>query len=105
MAQKPQSSGLRLPMPIWDLPIRLFHWLLPVLLLTSYIAVKTDRMALHLLSGWLVSLCPAGTWYRAGVAGIFQTAGALLAVWMLGAWVSIQVDKTPAATKQRRSLT
>ena len=62
-------------------------------------------LALHLLSGWLVSLCPAGTWYRAGVAGIFQTAGALLAVWMLGAWVTIQVDKTPAATKQRRSLT
>ena len=55
MAQKPQSSGLRLPMPIWDLPIRLFHWLLPVLLLTSYIAVKTDRMALHLLSGYALA--------------------------------------------------
>ena len=52
MARKPLSSELRLPMPIWDLPVRLFHWLLPVLIVTSYVSVKTDRMTLHFLSGY-----------------------------------------------------
>lgn len=56
MAQKPPPSGLRLPMPIWDLPVRLFHWLLPILLITSYVSVKTDRMALHLLSGYAMAV-------------------------------------------------
>lgn len=55
MAQKPQSSGLRLPMPIWDLPVRLFHWLLPILIITSYLTVKTGHMALHLLSGYTMA--------------------------------------------------
>jgi hypothetical protein len=59
-------------------------------------------MVFHLLSGWLVSLCPAGTWYRAVVAGVFRTAWAGLAVWMLGAWIAMQVEKIPPA-KQRRS--
>lgn len=55
MAQKPPPSGLRLPMPIWDLPVRLFHWLLPILVITSYVSVKTDRMALHMLSGYAMA--------------------------------------------------
>jgi hypothetical protein len=60
-------------------------------------------LAFHLLSGWLVSLCPEGTWYRAGVAGVSRTAWAVLAVWTLGAWVAMQVDQVPAAGKSRRS--
>ncbi len=55
MAQKPPPSGLRLPMPIWDLPVRLFHWLLPILVITSYVSVKTDQMTLHLLSGYAMA--------------------------------------------------
>ena len=55
MAQKPPPSGLRLPMPIWDLPVRLFHWLLPILVITSYVSVKTDRMTLHMLSGYAMA--------------------------------------------------
>lgn len=60
-------------------------------------------LAFHLLSGWLVSLCPSETWYRAAVAGVFHTVWALVAVWLLGAWVAMQVDKMPASGKQRRS--
>jgi len=59
-------------------------------------------LAFHLLSDWLVSLCPAGTWYRHALAGIFHTAWAVPAVWMLGAWVAMQVEKVPVA-KSRRS--
>ena len=55
MAQKPPPSGLRLPMPIWDLPVRLFHWLLPILVIISYVSVKTDSMTLHLLSGYAMA--------------------------------------------------
>lgn len=58
--------------------------------------------ALHLLSGWLASLCPDGSWYRAVIAGFFAAVQVALAVWMLGAWVAIQVEKVPAALKDRR---
>ena len=59
-------------------------------------------LAFHLLSGWLGSLCPPASWSHAVVAGIFQIAWVVLAVWMLGAWVAMQVEKVPAAAKPRR---
>jgi len=59
-------------------------------------------LAFHLLSGWFVSLCPEESWYRAALAGLFRTAWAVPAVWMLGAWIAMQVDKVPAG-KSRRS--
>jgi cytochrome b len=42
---------LQLPMRIWDLPIRLFHWILVVLLFTSWLSAWRDWMRLHVLCG------------------------------------------------------
>jgi cytochrome b len=47
-------SGLRLPMRIWDLPTRLFHWVLVLLLITSYLSAQFDLMGLHFISGYAV---------------------------------------------------
>lgn len=47
-------SGLRLPMRIWDLPTRVFHWALVLLLLTSYLSAQFNLMGLHFLSGYAV---------------------------------------------------
>lgn len=55
MAPKPKASAMLLPMPIWDLPVRLFHWMLPVLLIVSYVSVKRDMMTLHFLSGYTMA--------------------------------------------------
>ncbi|MCX7380103.1 MAG: cytochrome b/b6 domain-containing protein [Alphaproteobacteria bacterium] len=55
MAPKPKASAMLLPMPIWDLPVRLFHWMLPVLLIVSYVSVKKDMMTLHFLSGYTMA--------------------------------------------------
>ncbi len=41
-------------MRIWDAPIRLFHWLLVVLIALSYISVQMDQMRLHLISGYTI---------------------------------------------------
>src|ERR1700722_11025265 len=42
---------LYLPMRIWDLPTRLFHWTLVVLLFTSWLSAWRDWMRLHVLCG------------------------------------------------------
>jgi cytochrome b len=42
---------LHLPMRIWDLPTRLFHWTLVVLIFTSWLTARMDWMRLHVLSG------------------------------------------------------
>ena len=41
---------------VWDLPTRLFHWLLVVLVITAYVSVKIggNAMRLHMLSGYAV---------------------------------------------------
>jgi cytochrome b len=37
---------------VWDLPLRLFHWTLAVLVITAILAIKLgDRMELHLVAG------------------------------------------------------
>ncbi len=58
MARKPTTSSIRLPMRVWDAPIRLFHWLLVVVMLVSYgsVSFATGSMAgqlmkLHIWSG------------------------------------------------------
>jgi cytochrome b len=38
---------LYLPMPIWDLPTRLFHWTLVVVLFTSWLSARLDWMSVH----------------------------------------------------------
>ncbi len=59
-------------------------------------------LAFHLLGGWLVSLCPEGTWNRALVSAVFHTAWAVLAVWLLGAWIAMQLQQIPAPKQRRR---
>jgi cytochrome b len=54
MAAKPPAAGIRLPMPIWDLPTRLFHWVLVGLVAFSYFSAKYNKMDLHVLSGHAV---------------------------------------------------
>ncbi len=43
---------LRLSMRVWDAPTRLFHWAVVLLIATSYLSIRFDRIDLHLLSGY-----------------------------------------------------
>jgi cytochrome b len=45
---------LHLPMRIWDLPTRLFHWILVLLLLTSWLSAELNWMRVHVWSGLTV---------------------------------------------------
>lgn len=49
---KSRQSVLRLSMRVWDLPTRLFHWAIVVLIATSYVTIKLDEIRYHLLSGY-----------------------------------------------------
>jgi cytochrome b len=45
---------LQLPMRVWDAPIRLFHWVLIVLIGTSWLTQYEDWMGWHKLSGYTI---------------------------------------------------
>jgi cytochrome b len=45
---------LYLPMRIWDLPTRVFHWTLVVLIFTSWLSAKLDWMRIHVLCGYAI---------------------------------------------------
>jgi cytochrome b len=45
---------LYLPMRIWDLPTRVFHWTLVVLIFASWLSAKLDWMRIHVLCGYSV---------------------------------------------------
>ena len=45
---------LFLPMRIWDLPTRVFHWLLVVLVFMSWLTAQNDWMQLHLWCGYAI---------------------------------------------------
>lgn len=49
-----KQAGATGSVQVWDLPVRLFHWALVVLLVFSYVAVKTDQIERHILSGKLI---------------------------------------------------
>ena len=54
-----KPPALRLPMRVWDLPTRLFHWVIVVLIAVSYVTVTLSGtypslMQIHLLSGFTV---------------------------------------------------
>jgi cytochrome b len=58
MAMKARSSGFLLPMPVWDVTTRLFHWLSVVVFAISYISVTIADgpnaalwMRIHVASG------------------------------------------------------
>jgi cytochrome b len=40
--------------PLWDLPVRLFHWSLPVLLLTAWLSAEFDALDIHEWCGYTV---------------------------------------------------
>jgi len=40
-------SGIKLSIRVWDAPVRLFHWLLVVLVIGLYASQLADAMALH----------------------------------------------------------
>ena len=43
---------MKLPMKVWDAPIRLFHWAVVVLIAVSYVSINEGWMQIHLLSGY-----------------------------------------------------
>ncbi len=59
---------LRLPMKVWDAPIRLFHWGIVVLIVVSYVSIQLGWMHIHLLSGYtmLAALLFRFVWGFAG---------------------------------------
>ena len=44
-------SGMRLSMRVWDAPIRLFHWIIVLLIGVSWYTARISRMDLHVISG------------------------------------------------------
>ena len=45
---------IHLPMPIWDIPIRLFHWLLVLLIAFMWVSGKQGWLEYHMLSGYAI---------------------------------------------------
>lgn len=54
MALRDFNRTMMLPMRVWDVPTRLFHWLIALLVVVSFVSVKAGWMPLHLLSGYTV---------------------------------------------------
>jgi cytochrome b len=42
------------PMKVWDLPVRLFHWSIVVLILAAWLSQEFDRMNLHMWIGYTI---------------------------------------------------
>lgn len=51
MALRSRQPALFLPMRVWDLPTRLFHWLLVLLVPASYLTMKLNLMDIHMALG------------------------------------------------------
>jgi cytochrome b len=45
---------LYLPLRIWDLPTRLFHWTIVVLIFLSWLSAQLDWMRVHVWSGYAI---------------------------------------------------
>lgn len=59
LVARSKPPALRLPMRVWDLPIRLFHWALVLLIALSYLSVQLSGVAygwmeVHLISGFTI---------------------------------------------------
>jgi cytochrome b len=52
MALRSRQPALLLPMRVWDLPTRAFHWLLVLLVPSSYISMRLNLMGLHMALGY-----------------------------------------------------
>lgn len=42
------------PIKVWDLPVRLFHWLLVVLIAAAWVTQEYDLMGWHVRVGWSI---------------------------------------------------
>jgi cytochrome b len=54
MALRDTRGGIRLAMPVWDGPTRLFHWSLALVFAASCITAWRDQPDAHLLAGYLL---------------------------------------------------
>jgi cytochrome b len=48
------AADATLAIPVWDLPVRLFHWLLVALIAVSWWSAQNDRIEWHIWSGLAV---------------------------------------------------
>ncbi len=49
-----KQQGAAVAMPVWDIPVRLFHWLLVLLIAFSWLSAEMDWMTWHMYSGYAV---------------------------------------------------
>src|SRR3990170_2913826 len=49
-----QAADAALAIPVWDLPVRLFHWTLVGLIAFSWWSAENDELELHMYSGFAV---------------------------------------------------
>jgi cytochrome b len=54
MPDVPPDSAPDTRVRVWDVPVRLFHWLITVLFAFSWWTAETDRLDWHLLSGYAI---------------------------------------------------
>ncbi|MBY0270748.1 MAG: cytochrome b/b6 domain-containing protein [Burkholderiales bacterium] len=52
MAQTQQGENNAVP--VWDIPVRLFHWILVLLIAFSWLSNKMDWMTWHMYSGYTI---------------------------------------------------
>ena len=52
MAQTQQDGSTAVP--VWDIPVRLFHWILVLLIAFSWLSNKMDWMTWHMYSGYTI---------------------------------------------------
>jgi cytochrome b len=52
MSLRRRQQSLTLPMRVWDLPTRLFHWLVVLLIPASYVTAKTHHLGVHMALGY-----------------------------------------------------
>lgn len=54
MALRSRQTVMLLPMRVWDAPVRLFHWLLVILLPASYVTIKAGLPQVHFIIGYAI---------------------------------------------------
>ncbi|MEQ8345242.1 MAG: cytochrome b/b6 domain-containing protein [Sneathiellaceae bacterium] len=55
MTEQPHPGQANRTVRIWDLPTRLFHWLLVLLLIVSWVSAENDAQDIHATSGYLLA--------------------------------------------------
>ncbi len=54
MALRTARPGMRLPLRVWDLPTRLFHWSIVLLVLLCYVSINANWTVVHFWAGYAV---------------------------------------------------